>query len=206
MKRLLSAIAVLCFSTGVFAQQADSYGIPTHSLNLQVSDGVGELLIDGFASLFGVAAEGLTIGLINGITGSEGGEVTKWEYDTQLPYFTAGYDYHFPESRWCIGGELGYWQRTARTVNRDPVVTSRISFGSAVVTSKLFYKRSGSCKLYGGINAGVLVLDSNGEPSALPAIQLNPIGMRLGSEKAAFVAELGIGYRGILQVGANIAL
>jgi hypothetical protein len=30
--------------------------------------------------------------------------------------------------------------------------------------------------------------------------------MRLGGEKAAFIAELGIGYKGFLNLGVNFAL
>ena len=48
--------------------------------------------------------------------------------------------------------------------------------------------------------------DDSSNPEIFPVIQLTPIGMRLGGEKVAFTAELGVGYKGFCQVGLNIAL
>ena len=39
-----------------------------------------------------------------------------------------------------------------------------------------------------------------------PYYQINPIGMRLGSERLAFVAEFGIGFKGIVQLGVNVGI
>ena len=197
----------MLFCTTAFGQLFDIHGIPTHNLNVEVADGVGELFIDAFATVIGAAAEAVVIGTVDGITGSDSGEVTKWAGGTPTPFITAGYEYHFPGTRWNLGGEAGFWHCKSWSVNRDPVITRKLTFGALAATGKFFYKPDGVCKLYGGVNAGVLVCGTaDGNPEFIPAVQVNPIGMRLGNESVAFVAELGAGYRGILQLGINIGL
>ena len=208
MNRLVVALLLIVCSTTVFAQRFDEYGIPVNSLNVQVSDGLDEIICEGLISAIGPVAEATTSAIIAGMLGTEPGETTKWKHGMPTPYMTIGYEHHFPGSRWNLGGEAGYWCRTSTTLNKEPNITQHFNFASAVVTSKLFYKPSGVCKLYGGLNIGAITFftsNSSGLP-VIPAVQFNPIGMRLGGEKIAFMAELGFGYRGFLQMGANIAL
>ena len=208
MKKFILALMLMFSCSTMFGQLFDYHGIPTHSLNVQVSDGIGEIFLDAFVTVLGAAAEAIVVGTVEGMIGTESGEpVTQWDGGFPTPYMTLGYDYHFPGTRWNVGGELGYWQCTSRSVNRDPVITRRMNFASAAATGKFFYKPDGVCKLYGGLNAGILVLGTDsGEPGFIPAVQVNPIGMRLGNENVAFIAELGAGYRGILQLGVNVSL
>lgn len=206
-KFIIILLIVLLGYTTSYAQPFNRHDIPTHSITVQVSDGIGEIFLDAFVTVLGAAAEAIVVGTVDAITNSDSGEVTQWKNSCLTPYTTLGYDYHFPGTRWNIGGEFGYWQCTYRSVNKDPVIKRTMSFGSLCATGKFFYKPEGICKLYGGVNAGILVLGStNSKGSVIPAIQINPIGMRLGNESIAFIAELGLGYKGILQLGVNIGL
>ena len=229
MKKVIVAILLFACCSSLSAQSVDEYGLPVNSLYFQTSDGIGEVFADALISSFGPLAEAVSRAFIASLFNTDPGETTKWEHGTPTPYLTVAYEHHFPGSRWNLGGEVGYWHCSAKTLNNDPVIVTHTNFGSLAATAKLFYKPSGICKLYGGLNLGVATfvtsMDSlpatkssdsgddiaNGDSSAgeapvLPAIQFNPIGMRLGGERVAFVAELGIGYKGILQLGLNVGL
>ena len=206
-KFIIILLTVLLGYTTSYAQLFDRYDIPTHSMTVQVSDGMGEIFLDAFVIILGAATEAIVVGTVDAVTGSDDGTVTQWDGGCPTPYMTLDYDYHFPGTRWNVGGELGYWQCTSRSVNKDPVITRKMNFGSICATGKFFYKPEGICKLYGGVNAGVLILGADGSDGGIvPAIQINPIGLRLGNEVIAFVAELGAGYKGIFQLGVNIGL
>ncbi|MBR5735375.1 MAG: hypothetical protein IKX60_01075 [Bacteroidales bacterium] len=192
MKKIAVVVATLMLSSAAFGQKADGYGIPTNSINIQASDGLGETFMAGLVMAFAQTARAI-------FKQDPNEETTGW-----MPYLTAGYDYHFADTRWAIGGEAGYWNIGVR--NKETGVTSYSHVATLAAASKIFYKPGGSFKLYGGINLGVGVASGNGDNSFFPAFQINPIGMRLGSERIAFVLELGVGYRGLIQAGINVGL
>ena len=184
---------VLCLSTAVFGQHVDKYGIPNHSITVQVSDSFVE-------SVAGVVVGALVLGIeAVASQGEKVDQITGW-----TPYLTASYDYHFADTRFTVGPEIGYWHIGLRS---DEGRYQHFNMFTATMNGKVYYKPAGICKLYGGLNAGLATLAVTGSKATFfPAIQLNPIGMQLGKSRVAFVAELGIGYRGILQLGANVAL
>lgn len=218
-------MVLLACSSSLFAQEVDSYGIPVNSLNVQVSDAI-------LPTAFG----GIMVGLGTAIGASlaavfTGGQATidAPKVKGVTPFFSAGYEYHFPDTRWSLGPEAGYYH--FGVISNDSY--QHLNFTTVVATGKFYYKPAGICKLYGGLSLGAGALfttvsniktppasaeDSTGAestgdsgssssaPSLIPTIQFNPIGMRLGSEKVAFIAELGVGYKGFLSLGANIAL
>lgn len=198
MKKFIILILSLILSYGVAnAQLFDKYGIPTHSLNVQVADG---LVPDAFAAVvvtMGIAFAAPWVA----VAGGDASDITL-NLEGLTPFVSAGYDYHFPGTRWDIGGELGVWH--CALINSD--YKQHFHFGTATASGKFFYKPTGVCKLYGGANLGVGILYNGEEISPLPIVQLTPIGMRLGNEAIAFVAEASIGYKGFLQIGINIGL
>lgn len=197
MKKTILAFLLLPCSVAMQAQTVDSYGIPVHSLNVQASDALVPTVATSLVVVLGYAlGAGIAAALTNGNATIDSPQLKGW-----TPLLSAGYEYHFPDTRWSLGPELGYWHYGLETSESY----QHIHFLTLAANGKLYYKRAGICKLYGGLNLGVGLLASDGA-SPLPLVQINPIGMRLGSEKAAFVAELGIGYRGILQLGMNIGL
>ena len=136
----------------------------------------------------------------NGVAGEEqtgDAGIISW-----MPCMTVGYDYHFYDTRWNLGGELGFWHMGIGMANGDKILGFT---QTATVTGKYFYKPYGICKLYGGANLGIGFAEIQ-DLTLFPAVQLNPIGMRLGSDKVGFTAELGCGYKGILQLGVSVAL
>jgi hypothetical protein len=233
MKKIIIAMMLLVCSSSLFAQRVDGYGIPVNSLNVQTSDAlvpyVGTGLVVGLGTAIGVGIGAAVAAVITGGNADieyESPKMVGW-----MPYISIGYDHHFPNTRWSLGPELGYWH--SGMVSETSY--NHFHFATLTAASKLYYKPSGICKLYGGLNLGAALLASSTQtlthatkadeptepagdgataeepkssdgPSIIPAIQFNPIGMRLGSEKVAFLAELGIGYKGFLQLGINVAL
>ena len=203
MKKLVLIILLSLSAFTAQGQKIDGYGIPSHSLDLQVSDGMGEGAVAVFAQVLAVSIQAIF------------NQTSETEFVGWIPYVTTGYNYHFADTRWSMGAELGYWHLAARDNKDNVVTTTHGNVGTVALSGKCFYKPKGVCKLYGGLNLGLgtyWVMEDSPEgrtfenPQFFPAFQLNPIGMRLGSEKIAFIAELGLGYRGILQLGVNIGL
>lgn len=222
MKKIIIAMMLLVCSSSLFAQNVDSYGIPTNSLNVEVADGLVPTAFAGVAVGLGVAIGASMAAVISGGNATIDGPQMKGF----TPFFSAGWEHHFPNTRWSIGPEVGYWH--AGLAGKDSY--QHFHFTTLNAAAKLYYKPAGICKLYGGLNLGVGMIltgeqavtpatkadeptdgapaepETKDGPSILPTFQFNPIGMRLGSEKVAFLAELGIGYKGFLQLGINVAL
>ena len=218
---------LLVCSSSLFAQNVDSYGIPVNSLNIQTADAmvpyVGSGIVLGLGTAIGVGVGAAFVAVLTGGNADVDFEAPKmagW-----CPFVTLGYEHHFPNTRWSLGPEVGYWH--TGTVSSD--YYQHVNLVTLAAAGKLYYKPAGICKLYGGLNLGAGTLFSTSQtmtpatkaedtgaagdsssssdgPAILPLIQFNPIGMRLGSEKVAFLAELGIGYKGFLQLGINVAL
>lgn len=222
MKKFIIVMVLLACSSSLFAQNVDSYGIPTNSLNVEVADALVPTAVGGIAVGLGVAiGAGLAAAFSGGKATIEGPQ-----YKGITPFVSAGWEHHFPNTRWSVGPEVGYWH--AGLASKESY--QHFNLVTLNAAGKIYYKPAGICKLYGGLNLGIGTVLSNETavapatkssepadgtssepetkdgPGIIPTIQFNPIGMRLGSEKVAFVAELGIGYKGILQLGINVAL
>ena len=234
MKKFIIALVLLVCSSSLFAQRVDGYGIPVNSLNVQASDAlvpyVGTGVIVALGTAIGVGIGATVAAVITG--GNADIEYEAPKMAAWTPFVSIGYDHHFPNTRWSLGPEIGYWH--SGLVSETSY--NHFHFATLTAAGKFFYKPAGICKLYGGLNLGAGLVASNTQtltpatkadeqptepagdgatseepkssdgPGIIPAIQFNPIGMRLGGEKVAFVAELGIGYKGILQLGVNFAL
>ncbi len=191
MKKFFLVILMALFCLTGKAQTFDIHGIPTHCIDVTVADGTGEALTGIFVD---VAAA-----VVKAIFGQgTSSEVVGW-----TPYISASYMYHFPGTRWSVGPDVGYWHMGIR--DNETLSTIHMNTATLAATGRFYYKPDGVCKLYGNAYAGAGVFISGSDASIVPAVQLNPIGMRLGNEDIAFVAELGVGYKGILQLGAEIS-
>ena len=223
MKKIIVLLIglMLCFATSN-AQTVDSYGIPTHNLNVEVADALVPTAFGGVVVGLGVAIGASMAAVISGGNATIDGP----QYKGITPFFSAGYEYHFPDTRWSVGPEVGYWH--AGLVDEDSY--QHFNLITLNADGKIYYKPAGICKLYGGLNLGIGTVLSNKQtitpvtkadeptddapsepatkdgPAIIPTFQINPIGMRLGSDKVAFLAELGIGYKGILQLGVTVGL
>lgn len=197
MKKFILTLVIMLFSFVSFGQTFDIYGIPTHSLSVQVADG---LVPDSFAAIVVTMGYAFAAPLI-AVAGGDTNDITL-DLGGLMPFVSAAYDYHFPGTRWNVGGELGYWHCSLTSDESK----QHFHFNTATATGKFFYKPEGCCKLYGGANLGVGTIFNGEEISPIPIVQLTPIGMRLGNEAVAFTAELGAGYKGFLQIGLNVGL
>jgi len=203
MKKIIVLFLSLLSVFAAKGQTVDKYGIPVHSLDVQLSDGFGEGAVAMIVEVTAIS--------IKALFNQEGNDaIVGW-----IPYLTTAYNYHFPDSRWSLGAELGYWHLAVKEGGDELVTTRHGNVGTVALGGKCFYKPKGVCKLFGALNLGLgmygVMIDSPEgrsfeEPQYFPAFQLNPIGIRLGGERIAFVAELGFGYRGILQLGVNVGL
>lgn len=225
MKKFIIVVMLLVCSSSLFAQRVDSYGIPLQSINLQVADALVPTVGISLGVGLGIALGAGMAAVISG--GNAGIDAPKTK--GVIPTLSAGYEFHFPDTRWSLGPELSYWHYGLASTSSY----QHLHLATVVAAGKLYYKPSGICKLYGGLDLGAGISfntvqtlsggstatkaeaaegdqpseDSGSDgPGIFPAIQFNPIGMRLGSEKVAFLAELGFGYKGIVQLGVNIAL
>lgn len=222
MNRIIVAIVLLAFSSSLFAQNVDKYGIAADSYNVEVADAILPTAVAGIGVGLGVAIGAGFAAVVSGGHATIEGP----QFKGITPFFSLGWEHHFPDTRWSLGPEVGYWH--AGLVNKESY--QHFNFLTLNAAGKLYYKPAGICKLYGGLNlgAGMIITtetsvkpatqaeeSAGGEPSEpaaksgpaiIPTIQFNPIGIRLGSGQVAFVAELGFGYKGILQLGVNFAL
>lgn len=199
MKKLILALVMLVCSAAVYGQGVDGYGLPLCSLIVQAGDALTNTVATGLAIGLGYAlGAGLAAVITAGNATVEAPQFSGW-----IPFLSVGYDYHFSDTRWSFGPEVGYWHYGFTSGGGG---YNHLHLITICADTKLYYKPRGSCKLYGGLDVGAGIVASAGGATVLPAIQLNPIAMRWGSERAAFVAELGLGYKGILQLGANFAL
>lgn len=229
MKKFIIALVLLVCSSSIFAQNVDGYGIPVNSMNIQTADAlvpyVGSGIVLGLGTAIGVGLGATFVAVLTGGNADidyEAPKLAGW-----CPFVSVGYEHHFPDTRWSLGPEVGYWH--TGTVSSESY--QHVNLVTLAAAGKFYYKPAGICKLYGGLNLGAGTLFSTSQtltpstksadtdtvgssegssssdgPAILPLIQFNPIGMRLGSEKVAFIAELGIGYKGFLQLGINVAL
>lgn len=113
--------------------------------------------------------------------------------------FSAGYRRLTDNSRWALGGDFSYI-----AVNEKYQNGSRIdySFFSIVPTAEFYYLKSGLCRLYSTAGVGAMISDDG---SVGATFQVNPIALRIGRNKFAGFVELGFGYKGIANVGFEMA-
>lgn len=191
MKKLVLMIMLMLSCIAAKGQTFDINGIPTHSIDITVADGSGEALVGIFVDAIAATAKAV-------FGQDSNSEIVGW-----TPYVSVTYMYHFPGTRWSVGPDVGYWHMGIR--DNETLSTIHMNTATLAASGRFYYKPYGVCKLYGNAYAGAGVFISGSDASIVPAVQLNPIGMRLGNEDIAFVAELGVGYKGILQLGAEIS-
>ena len=189
MKKLI-LILVCVLSSYHFAAGQEAHDMNGNSLSIICSDGIGEGASVVFASAIA--------SVIAAIFGAETHQELGW-----TPFLSLGYDHGFDGSRWCAGADAGFMH--IGITDTDTGDKNHYYIGVLAAAGKYFYKPDGNCRLYGGLNLGAGAA-GNETLEFFPAFQVNPIGMQLGSKRVSFVAELGFGYRGIVQMGLNIKL
>ncbi|MEG1837870.1 MAG: hypothetical protein RR220_01070 [Bacteroidaceae bacterium] len=112
--------------------------------------------------------------------------------------FSVGYRWLTNNSRWALGGDFSYTVSNEKFNNGEKL---SYNFFSIVPTAELYYIKSGICRLYGTVGVGPMISDDGAFGTAF---QINPIALRIGNNKIAGFIELGVGYKGIANLGIEI--
>ena len=126
MKKIAIFLAALMISSAAFGQRVDGYGIPANNIGIQVSDATGETFVSAFAVAFAASASAI-------FKQDPNLEMTGW-----IPFLSAGYEYHFADTRWNVGGEAGYWHVGSRA--KDTGIVSHNHLAVIAAAGKIYYK------------------------------------------------------------------
>lgn len=155
-------------------------------------------------------------GLRNAFSSSVSGYTKEVNRKKNNGMWTVGYKYHV-NRRFSIGTDVGLltssknieFTRTSDNYN----VYRQATFLLFLPTAQLTYLNRDNVQLYGNLGAGVLrysikeTKDDDGSEFSDKftsfAFQLNPVGVRVGKQFAAF-AEIGFGFKGIVNIGASV--
>lgn len=202
MKKLSILFSIFCMSAAtVLAQNTHN----KHELRIGFSDAIpltiGDALLYGFTS-----------GLTSGIAG-----YTKdTKNDKSSGMWGIGYKYHI-NNRFSAGMEVSYLS-SSKDINfkksdDEYNVHRKSSFLLILPTAQYHYLNREKLQLYGNIGLGVLNYsikedkdvgsEAFDENYTSFAFQVNPIGLRVGKRIGGF-AELGFGFKGIINIGASM--
>ena len=194
---------VSLLSTGLFAQKAPAVSYGNNELDLSYGLFTTPQFVDVFADIFAAV---FSLG--------------NYQLDNQ--HYTGGiiltYKHAFND-RWLLGFSAAYDGRSADLLNkeRDTKKGSYVSsYITPVVSFDYRYLMKEKVQLYSGIALGATLLNehktvTNPEPDESATsdenqvffdFQVNLIGVRVGKKLAGF-AELGFGYKGIINGGIS---
>ena len=184
MKKLITAIVLIALAMPVFAQE------PVEQ-KWTVRGSAGYLpSVPTIASLFGAIFIGVAV---------SANEDNNETLDIEMPpYFGIDILYNF-NSRWSAGLSTGYTGCVWNIVDKDTRAvhsTSYLTFVPVNVVGRCNYLNRPSVKLYGSLEAGVLLSVGGGLDLTFDA-QLNPIGVEFGRRFFGMVeAGVGMNYFG----------
>ena len=193
MKKLITAILLLALAMPVLAQE------PVEQ-KWTVRTSVGYFpSVPVVVSLFGAIFIGIAVS-----ANEENNETLKIDIP---PYFGFDILYNF-NSRWSAGLSTGYTGCVFNTVDKDSgEIHSQqfCTFVSVNAVGRCNYLSRPKVKLYGSVEAGILLSLGSSDPSLSFDAQLNPIGVEYGQRFFGmfeagvgmnyFGGRLGIGYR-----------
>lgn len=201
MKQLFFATIAVMISLQVLAQENTAYKHEFRAI-------YGETLTFTTANLLGIA-----------ITDALSGMKTDMK-----TYGSYGIGYRYEHNRLGIGADISYigLRNDVKLAAGNPT-DFRLNENYFIVlpSADFTYFKSGIFKLYGGVGLGAMVgiknqkslttdggdylknnkLDKNG---AYLAYQINPLGVRIGSERIGAFVEAGYGVKGLVNVGLSL--
>lgn len=200
MKKLICMSVILCFFvTNIVAQDTHK----KHEVRAGISDAlpltIGDGLLHGFSSA------------LSSVTGYS----QKTFNEKHNVMWGLGYKYHF-NHRFSVGVDIGILNSSKDTeftkANDTYIVHRKTSFILVLPTGQYNYLSREKVQLYGNLGVGLLSYSvdeskddgtTSGDNYAGFAFQLNPVGVRVGKQFAGY-AELGFGFKGIVNIGASI--
>ena len=203
MKKISLLLMVSLLSTGLFAQKAPAVSYGNNELDLSYGLFTTPQFVDIFVDIFSAVFSFGT-------------------YQQDNVHYTGGiiltYKHAFND-RWLLGFSTAYDGRSADLLNkdRDSKKGSYVSsYITPVVSFDYRYLMKEKVQLYSGIGLGATFLnehnkvinpDTNEEETSdnnqvFFDFQVNLIGVRVGKKLAGF-AELGFGYKGIINGGIS---
>lgn len=180
MKKLITAILLIALAVPVFAQE------PVEQ-KWTVRGSAGLLpTVPTIASLFGAIAVGIAV---------SANEDNNETLDIELPpFFGIDILYNF-NSRWSAGLSTGYAGCVWNVVDKDTRAvhsSSYLNFVPVNAVGRCNYLSRPKVKLYGSLEAGVLLSVGGDSLDLAFDAQLNPIGVEFG-ERLFGMAEAGVG-------------
>lgn len=111
--------------------------------------------------------------------------------------FSVGYRRLLNNDRWTLGGDFSY---AGITEKYEDGTKNTLSLYSVMAATEYYYKKSGIFRLYGTVGVG----GSFSPGSTGLAFQVNPIAMRIGTDRIAGFLEVGAGTKGLCNFGLEI--
>ena len=119
--------------------------------------------------------------------------------------FNLDYIYMFPGTRWGFGMGASLMQ-----LNTQPFFGLNYSVPHLMLSVapqvQFTYLRSGLVELYGTASVGVMMSVTKDDALYGLAWQVNPIALRVGTDRIAGFLTAGFGSRGILGIGVQVGL
>lgn len=174
-----------------------------HEVRINFSDAIpltiGDAFVEGFSSGFAASITGYSKKSFN---------------EKNSGMWGLGYKYHF-NNRLNVGVDIGLLTASKDTelskTNDTYTVHRKTNFFLVMPTIQYSYLNKEIIQLYGNLGTGLLsysVKENKDDGTNYSdnytsfAFQLNPIGIRVGKQFAGY-AELGFGFKGIINVGAS---
>ena len=202
MRKIIYFTGLLCFfvTTTVTAQDVQGQ----HEIRFGFSDAspitITDALLQGLSSAFSSSTSGYTKETLN---------------KKNRGMWGLGYRYHVSH-RFSIGADVGLLSSSKdiefTKTDDSYTVHRKTTFLLFMPTGQLNYLNREKIQLYGNLGAGVLsysVKENKDDGSEFNdkftgfAFQLNPVGVRVGKQFAGF-AEIGFGFKGIVNIGASV--
>ncbi|MEG1645464.1 MAG: hypothetical protein RR279_06425 [Alistipes sp.] len=109
---------------------------------------------------------------------------------------SVGYRRFTRNASWAFGADLSFTRITEKNLLGD----LKYDLFTVVPTAEFYYLKSGIVRLYGTAGVGAVICDQEADF----AFQVNPIAIRVGTNRIAGFLEAGVGYKGVVNLGLEV--
>ena len=136
------------------------------------------------------------------VIGFDFGTLGTFKFENCPGAFGINYHHVSDSQRWAFGADVNFTPlKIKSTIDNSILDASMLGIFPSV---QCYYIKKGIVRLYGEVQAGVMLGMTDGEVGVGFGGQFNPLGLRVGSNKIAGFASVGFGTKGIFNVGLQI--